>query len=164
MVVDPLGATFLAVTSAQVTATITPTLRPFDPNQSTPGALSWWQLNSTDPVRSLDFYTSVLGWAGGESDNDKFTYWRFFNGQPLAHAGLMAVDERSGLDVPDGWQVYFHDDEVADAARRLVDLSGSVVVEPTEIVSGSFLVARDPAGHVFGVDRMTHGPVGGASQ
>ena len=155
---DPLGARCLVVEPGD---SVLSDLRSYDPDQSEVGALSWCQLNSREAHRSAEFYDAVFGWTLGPSDNDKFTYWRFYNGQPLAHAGLMAVDERSGTEVPGIWQIYFHGDDQGAMAHRLGELAGSVLVQPTEIVSGSFLVASDPCGHLFGIDHMTHGPVGG---
>lgn len=159
LVEDPLGARCLAVEPGDPAVS---QLRAYDPNQSVVGAMSWCQLNSRESRRSADFYEAVFGWTLGPSDNDKFTYWRFYDGRPLAHAGLMAVDERSGTQVPGVWQIYFHGDDLEAAAHRVVERSGSLLVDTTEIVSGSFLVASDPSGHMLGIDRMTHGPVDGA--
>lgn len=159
LVEDPFGASYLAIEPAGLDALPAPALRAYDPAQSEPGALSWCQLNSSEPLRSAEYYSVVFGWTLGRSDNDKFTYWRFHKGGPLAHAGLMAIDERSGRGVPGVWQIYFHGDGLDEAGQRVVDSAGSVLVPATDIVAGSFLVASDPTGHMLGIDRMTHGPV-----
>lgn len=145
---DPIGAWMCLVADA-------PSYRPGDTRA---GRFSWAQLNTDDPDRANDFYGQLLGWTVGASDNDKFTYQRFLL-EGVAHAGLMVIDQRSG-DVPVLWQIYFRVDDPAVAARRVEQLGGRIVVPPTRIVAGRFTVVEDPSGVLFGLDTMTHDPIG----
>lgn len=135
----------------------------YEPSGSANGRPSWLQLNTSCAKKSLPLYSSLLGWEIGESSNEKYTYLRF-NYDDMAHAGAMLIDRRSGESIADGWQVYFHWDELDGVAERILSGGGTVIVPATRIVSGQFLVATDPEGNVFGVDDMVHASFGPAEQ
>jgi predicted enzyme related to lactoylglutathione lyase len=131
----------------------------YDPLGARDGQPSWLQLNTSHADTALPLYCMLLGWQAGESDNDKYTYSRFiYDG--MARAGAMVIDGRSGESIEDGWQVYFHWGGLDGVADRVLSNGGTVVVPPTRLVAGQFLVAADPEGNIFGVDDMLHRPLG----
>ena len=129
----------------------------YEPNHKVHGRLSWIQLNTDAPERAAAFWTVLLGWELGPSDNDKFTYWRFLDGG-RALAGMMGIDQRSGS-MPCAWQLYFHASEPRSLTEAIEQGGGTIVVSVTRLVGGWFVVARDPAGNLFAADHMQHEPL-----
>ena len=150
VITDPGGATSLLVESGASVPGLD-----YAPGSRIGGQPSWVQLNSDAPEAASAWLRSGLGWQVGNSENERFTYWRLLvDGEH--HGGMMAVDERSGRDIRPSWQVYFHSDALGEHTRRLLERGGGVVVPETEIAAGRFVVARDPGGAVFALDDMRH--------
>jgi predicted enzyme related to lactoylglutathione lyase len=105
-----------------------------------PGALTINQLNTGDPERAQRFYSDVFGWRF-EQVSQEPAYWGLYNGDRL-NGGMMRQE-------PAAWLVYFGSESVGDDAGRVTDLGGRVVVPPTPVPSGLFLVAQDPQGAFF---------------
>jgi uncharacterized protein len=105
-----------------------------------PGALTINQLNTGDPARAQEFYEAALGWSFVQVSEDP-EYWSINNGDRL-NGGMMRQE-------PAAWLVYFGSASVADDSGRINDLGGRVIVPPTEVPSGRFIVAQDPQGAVF---------------
>ena len=105
-----------------------------------PGALTINQLNTGDPERAQQFYSAVFAWSF-EQVSEQPEYWSIKNGDRL-NGGMMRQD-------PAAWLVYFGSDSVADHAGRINELGGRVIVPPTEVPSGRFVVAADPQGAFF---------------
>jgi uncharacterized protein len=111
-----------------------------------PGALSLNQLNTTDPEAAQRFYAELFGWRFEDVSSEETRYWGIYNGEAL-NGGMMALPADAGP-VPSHWLVYFGSEDVdADAGR----LGGQVMVPPTDVPGGRFLVAQDPQGAVFGL-------------
>jgi predicted enzyme related to lactoylglutathione lyase len=105
-----------------------------------PGALSMNQLNTSNPERAEEFYAGVFGWRFEQVSEDP-AYWGVYNGDRL-NAGMMEQ-------APSAWLVYFGSEGVDDDVGRIAELGGTVIVEPTPVPSGRFLVAQDPQGAFF---------------
>ncbi|MEA2331490.1 MAG: uncharacterized protein QOH58_1628 [Thermoleophilaceae bacterium] len=113
-----------------------------------PGALSLNQLNTGEPGRAQEFYAGVFGWrfeavAGGDAP-----YWGIYNGDRL-NGGMMPLPADAGA--PSHWLVYFGSESADDAAGRIAELGGQVMVPPMAVPGGRILVAADPQGAVFGL-------------
>ncbi len=147
VVTDPRGARFA------VPANDFGPLPPYSPLESTPGRFCWAQLNTGEPGAAGAFYSAVFGWDRMPSSNDKFTY-EDFERAGESYAGMMQIDERSGLDVPEVWQVYFRAADVVGTVRAATEAGAAVVVPPTVLVDVTFAVLRDADGHLFGVERF----------
>jgi uncharacterized protein len=107
-----------------------------------PGAFTMNQVNTSNPERSQEFYGGLFGWRFERiPEAEPLPYWGVYNGDRL-NAGMLQQP-------PDGWLVYFGVESVDDAAKRIPELGGTVVVEPTTIPAGTFLVATDPQGAFF---------------
>lgn len=113
-----------------------------------PGALTLSQLNTGDPGRALEFYSELFGWRGESVGAGDMPYWGLYNGDRMA-GGLMQLHPDMGA--PPHWLNYFGTERVDDAAGRIGELGGQILVPPTEVPGGTILVAQDPQGAVFGL-------------
>jgi len=111
-----------------------------------PGALTMTQLNSPDPEASAEWYSGLFGWRA-EKVSEQPPYFGIYNGDAL-NAGLMQMPAEAG-DAPAHWLAYFAVGDLDGAAARIGELGGQVMVPPTAVPSGRFLVARDPQGAFF---------------
>jgi predicted enzyme related to lactoylglutathione lyase len=110
-----------------------------------PGALSMNQLNAADRDAAERFYSELFGWRF-EKVNEEPAVWSMFNRDRL-NAGMM--DLPAEAQAPSHWLVYFTVEDIDRAAGRIEEGRGDVVVPPTQIPAGRFLVARDPQGAYF---------------
>jgi uncharacterized protein len=113
-----------------------------------PGALTLSQLNTVDPERALEFYSGLFGWRGESVEGGSMPYWGLYNNDRLA-GGLMQMSPDMGA--PPHWLNYFGTESVDDAAGRIGELGGQILVPPMEVPGGRILVAQDPQGAVFGL-------------
>jgi uncharacterized protein len=108
------------------------------------GSLTMNQLNSSDPEGSQRFYEELLGWRFEALDTgDGPPFWSVYNGDTL-NAGMMPLPE--GAPMPSHWLAYFACDDLDAAQSTVAEGGGQVVVPPTTIPAGRFLVAQDPQG------------------
>jgi predicted enzyme related to lactoylglutathione lyase len=110
-----------------------------------PGALTITQLNTPDPGPAVEYYTGLFGWRANQVSEEP-PYYGLYLGDAL-NAGLMQMP--AGTEAPAHWLVYFVADGLDDSAGRIGELGGGVMVPPTAVPGGRFLVARDPQGAVF---------------
>jgi uncharacterized protein len=114
-----------------------------------PGVPCWVDTSQPDPHAALDFYTGLFG-------------WEFESGMPPDAPGEYFVARLRGGDVaavgsvPEGippmamWNTYVWVDSADDAAAKVADAGGSVVMEPFDIMGfGRMAVFSDPEGAVF---------------
>lgn len=112
-----------------------------------PNTWGWSELLCDDPEREKAFYTQVFGW--GEITHGEgpgaYTEWQL-NGRSIG--GMMQKPEAMpGL--PTHWVVYIGVEDIEQAADKLQQLGGSVMVPPTPIEPGIFAVVTDPVGAIF---------------
>jgi uncharacterized protein len=113
-----------------------------------PGALSLNQLNTSDPEAAQRFFSELFGWRTEEVSGGDQRYWGIYNGDRL-NAGMMQLPPDAPA--PPHWLVYFGSEDVDVDAGRIGELGGQVMVPPTDVPGGRFLVAQDPQGAVFGL-------------
>ena len=109
-----------------------------------PGSLTMNQLNAADVDAARGFYSSLFGWRI-ETVAEEPPYWSIQNGETL-NGGLMQIPPEAG---PPHWLAYFTVESMDDAAARIPELGGKVLVPPMEVPAGRLLVAGDPQGAVF---------------
>jgi predicted enzyme related to lactoylglutathione lyase len=115
------------------------------------GTFCFDQLLASDPGAAGDFYSEVLGWtmvAHEIPGMGAYYTFRLATGQDAA--GMLPKPAGSG---PSSWLPYV---AVAaggldEAARRVVELGGSVQVPPTPLPLARFAVVSDPTGGVIGL-------------
>jgi len=109
------------------------------------GKFVWYDMMSTDPQRSLEFYGKLFGWShtvmpmGAMGD-----YTMLLNGERHI-GGIVPFDAKVGM--PSHWMPYLSVDDVDASAARIPQIDGSVCVPPTDIPEvGRFAVIGDPTG------------------
>jgi uncharacterized protein len=111
---------------------------------NSPGALTMTQVNTPDPDAAAEYYSALFGWRF-ERVSEEPLFLSIYNGDAL-NAGLMQLPPDAGA--PPHWLVYFAVDGLDEAAARIGELGGTVMMPPTPVPAGRFLVARDPQGAV----------------
>lgn len=113
-----------------------------------PGALTWNDLNTTDPQKAMDFYGELFGWTFDKADSDVTEYWVIMNGE-RSNGGVRPIDNSQEGDVPAHWLPYFACDDVGEAQKRVEQLGGRTFFGPMDVPQGSFVVVGDPQGGAF---------------
>lgn len=117
-----------------------------------PGTPSWVDCGTPDPEAARAFYTELFGWTAeiGPPETGGYTTFRL---RGKAVAGLYGYDERMRqTGAPPGWTTYIASADADGAATAVGDAGGTVLVGPVDVLDmGRMLLARDPAGAVFGV-------------
>jgi predicted enzyme related to lactoylglutathione lyase len=145
VVADPQGATFMLMT-------------PQGPDQepmpaSTPGAIGWRELYTTDWKAALDFYTTQFGWTADQAmDMGAMGTYQLFSVDGQQAGGMM--NKPGNVPVP-LWQFYFTVDRLDGAVERVKANSGQVLMEPMQVPGGAWIApCMDPQGAVFSLTAM----------
>ena len=119
-----------------------------------PGALTWFELATTDPESAADFYQQVLGVEIKQDENvQEFPYWLMWLGEQMV-GGIIQIGEDWGP-VPPNWGVYFGVNDVDATAAQAQELGGGAIIEPRDLMDfARFSVLRDAEGAVFTVIRL----------
>jgi predicted enzyme related to lactoylglutathione lyase len=128
-----------------------------DPNASSdvfsvdqPQHVRWNELWSSDPRKSVDFYTSRFGWVqNGDMDMGEMGKYQFFELDGTMIGAVM----RTMPDLPQSmWNFYIGVDDIDRAAEAVKAGGGRVDNGPMEIPGGDYAVnAVDPQGALFGL-------------
>lgn len=136
LVLDPQGA-MLALWQAGAT--------PGARLVNDPGAMCMNQLTTSDPAGAIDFHRGLFGWEFTQVSPEPQPYWSITNAGRL-NGGMMPLPPGQA---PPHWLVYFTVEDIDAATETIGRLGGSVVVPPTAVPAGRFIVARDPQGAHF---------------
>ena len=119
-----------------------------------PGALTWFELATTDPESAAAFYRQVLGVEINQDENvQEFPYWLMTIGDQMV-GGIIQIGEDWGP-VPPNWGVYFGVNDVDATTAQAKDLGGSAIIEPRDLLDfARFSVLRDAEGAVFTIIRL----------
>jgi predicted enzyme related to lactoylglutathione lyase len=112
-----------------------------------PGALTWNDLNTTDPQKATDFYGEVFGWTFDKIP-DVTEYWVIKNGD-RSNGGVRPIDNSQPGDVPAHWLPYFACSDLDDALAKVEELGGRKFFGPLDLPSGRIAVVADPQGGAF---------------
>ncbi|MBJ6723546.1 VOC family protein [Geomesophilobacter sediminis] len=119
------------------------------------GAISWFELRTSDPKGAESFYTRIFGWTTEPWLAAK-------NGYSLIkvdgkQVGGICSPHGEGTGRPTAWGVYVTVADVDATAARAVELGGKLLVAPRDIPKvGRFCVIEDPQGGV--VSAITYLP------
>ncbi len=142
VVADPHGASFML-------------MKPQGPDQpavppNTPGHIGWHELFANDGTSAWDFYSGQFGWTKGDAmdmGKDMGLYQLFLAGGDAAIGGMMTKTPDMPMPM---WVYYFNVPGIDDAARRVTDNKGKIIMGPMEVPGGSWVLqAIDPQGAVF---------------
>lgn len=110
------------------------------------GRFCWYDLMSTDPAGSKDFYTKLFGWRVEPTSMEgmgEMKYDMLYMGdRPLG--GVVPLGPDDGL--PTHWIPYVAVKDVHETCETVGSKGGQVCVPPTSIGPGTFAVANDPQG------------------
>lgn len=113
--------------------------------EAIPGMPYWTDLTTSDIAKSAHFYENVLGWEITEVNSG----YRMARVQGLPVAGFIEQPEESSM--PDTWITYFLSFNLDGIAKKVVELGGRMLAEPTEVHLGRMALAVDTAGALFGI-------------
>lgn len=112
------------------------------------GAPCWADLTVPDVAAAQSFYADVLGWTYPDSDEDAGAY-------VIGHrhgAAAAGIGPQAEPGQPVSWTLYLASDDADATAAAVTAHGGTVLLPPDDSGSlGRMLIARDPAGAVFGV-------------
>lgn len=113
-----------------------------------PGAFSWTDLATTDPVAASAFYGALFGWEGEETPaGDSGAYWMMRrDGRDVA--GMSVIDdEQHAAGASPAWLCYVTIEDADATAARVAELGGVVVVPPFDVLdAGRVALVQDPQG------------------
>jgi len=140
VVADPQGAMFQL-------------LQPNGPDQPalplmTPGHVGWHELYTTDWKEALDFYSSQFGWTEDRQfDMGEMGIYEIFAAGGEAIGGMMNKPPQIPRPV---WQFYFTVPGIDEAAKKVTDGGGKVLMGPMQVPGGSWIIqCQDPQGAHF---------------
>jgi predicted enzyme related to lactoylglutathione lyase len=130
-----------------------------------PGVPCWVDASEPDPEAALDFYGGLFGWAFEDamSPSAEGNYFLARGEAPGSSIFDTSGDTHSGdvaavRSIPDAappramWNTYFWVDSADEAASKVRDAGGRVVMEPFDFMDASRIaVFTDPEGAAFGV-------------
>ncbi|WEK44275.1 MAG: VOC family protein [Candidatus Sphingomonas colombiensis] len=113
------------------------------------GTPIWFELNTADPDKAQQFYTSVAGWTVAASEMAEHGGYRLANASDgEGVAGLMKPPP--GMGAANGWTIYFATGDVDAMATRVKELGGALHFGPMDIPHvGRFAAVADPQGVGF---------------
>ena len=120
------------------------------------GTWTWNDLLARDTDAASTFFEGLFGWRTERA----VEIYATFTMAELLVGGMRTIhpDERT----PPSWMPYFVVADAEIAANRAVVLGGRVLVPPTAVPAGRFLVVNDPQGAVSALFEMgPDGPVRG---
>lgn len=140
VVADPQGAMFMFL---QPSGADQPAVPP-----GTPGHVGWHELYTTDWQAAMDFYASQFGWERDHPfDMGEMGTYQIFSVNGQQAGGMMNKPPQIPTPV---WQFYFTVPAIDAAAKRVTDGGGKVLMGPTEVPGGSWIVqCQDPQGAHF---------------
>jgi predicted enzyme related to lactoylglutathione lyase len=127
---------------------------------SEPGAVAWHQVNTRDPEKSEEFYSSVFGWDSEKIDTGGADYWEWqIDGKSVG--GMFRMGDDFDEDIPAHWIVYFAVDDADAATEKAKEGGATVRAEPFDNEAGRFAVLTDPHGAAFALINQGGGEVAG---
>ena len=130
------------------------------------GEFLWYELMSTDPAGSEDFYKEVAGWTteGWGEGPAAYTMWKAGDTTIGGVRQLPAEAQQGGA--PSHWLAYVGTTDIGASFQKMQSLDGKVHVPPMEIPGvGKIAVFADPFGAVIAMyqpagDAPSHGVQG----
>jgi hypothetical protein len=118
---------------------------------TTPGAVSWSELITTDPAAAARFYGDLFGWTIQDTDMGGPEPYRTAEIGGQAVGGIMAMPPDSPP-MPPSWGVYMTVADCDATVARCTALGGTCLVPPMDVPTvGRMAVLQDPQGAVFNV-------------
>lgn len=111
------------------------------------GDFVWHELMTTDPKRSVPFFTGLFGWTSQDHEMGPGMTYTMLNRNGVGFGGVMAQQQPGH---PSHWMGYIGTGDVDGSTKRIEKMGGKVAVQPTDIPgAGRFSVVSDPQGAWF---------------
>jgi hypothetical protein len=114
------------------------------------GHAGWHELHAADGAGIFDFYASLFGWTKNQAHDmgEHGIYQTFYIGDVWS-GGMI---NKSAREPVPHWLYYFNVDAAGAAADRIRSAGGTVIMDPTEVPGGGYIVlGADPQGAQFAV-------------
>lgn len=122
--------------------------------RNVPGMICWFELTSSDPKVSSEFYGTVFGWTVEEQRTPTDDLYWVFSADGNAIAGMHSrLNETSGNEF---WLPYFQVVSLSQSERICKDQGGTVLFGPqVEVGIGTYAVVTDNENNMFGISEFT---------
>lgn len=119
--------------------------------ESPEGVPCWFELSSTDPQKSFDFYHELFGWNRTDMDLGPMgTYSFLSNSNGTIGAFCNMQEEQKAQGVPSYWAVYFAVDSCDSSTNKAAGLGATVILPPMDVGEhGRMSILADPQGAMF---------------
>ncbi|PQZ94968.1 glyoxalase [Arthrobacter sp. MYb227] len=116
----------------------------------TAGSPCWIDLMTSDPQRSMGFYSALFGWTFEIGDQEKYGGYTMAFKDGQAVAGLMENDGVSGY--PDVWSTYLRVEDIAASVQAAAVNGGTVHLQPMDVPKqGKMAMIGDVGGASIGL-------------
>lgn len=122
--------------------------KPSAPN-TTPGLISWKELNTKDGEGAKKFYGELFGWTSEEVDMGKGKY-TIFKVDDQTVAGMLTYPPEMSH-YPVIWLNYVTVPNLEEALAKAVGLGAKIHKDVTELNIGRFAIIGDPQGAGLGL-------------
>lgn len=113
------------------------------------GAISWFELMTTDVEAAKKFYEALFCWEYEPFDGDPAAQYNSVKVNGEIVAGIMKTPPQC-TNQPPSWGAYVTVDDIDATAEKIEGLGGKIIVPPTDIPNiGRFSVFTDPQGAVL---------------
>ena len=118
------------------------------------GTVCWFELTSSDPKQSMEFYGTVFGWAADKRQTSTNQAYWVFSTDGCAFASMHSrLGETSGKEL---WLPYIQVASLSQSEQNCRQLGGSVLFGPkSEAGIGSYAVVTDNEQNMFGISEYT---------
>jgi predicted enzyme related to lactoylglutathione lyase len=118
-----------------------------------PGAPSWAELDTTDEIGALSFYSALFGW---EDDPQEITPGWFYHLQKINGLEASSIyrqsEEELSQNIPSHWNMYFNVNIVDETVETIKQTGGTVVFGPMDVFeAGRMAFCQDPQGAFFAI-------------
>lgn len=121
------------------------------------GPFVWHDLMSTDPGRSVAFYTALFGWRAETKHMGAAGSYTYIHAAGHPFGGVVPLDPKHGI--ASHWVPYVAVADVDATCDRAVAHGGRACIPPTDIPNvGRFAMIEDPSGAVLSPISLPRGP------
>lgn len=110
----------------------------------------WFDVLASDLESAERFYREAAGWATRRltiADQEQPFYTSVVGERSVSGVGRAGYF--GGEEVPSAWRIYFGVEDTDAAVQRVLELGGSVIVEPIDFTFGRMAEVADPHGARF---------------
>ncbi|MDI9639413.1 VOC family protein [Kamptonema cortianum] len=111
---------------------------------------TWYEINTPDKTKALDFYKNVLGWTTSDMDMGEHGMYTMLHSADGAFAGSMEMTGPEWEGIPAHWMIYFRTSNLGETMDKVKANGGEIVYDKFSIPGvGDMCVCKDDSGAVF---------------